>query len=388
MTLRSLAPEASASTNFATWAGASLLIRSPDFAPAGAVRIVIGQRGAGLYASEFAPSTLAETLFVVILQNFSVILQTLENRGQKMSSERRVATVFGGTGFIGRYIVQRLAAQDYTVRVAVRNVPGALFLQTMGRTAQIVPLYAPLGAEALMARATEGAELVVNATGLLSENRKGDFNRVHVEGAGQVARLAASSGARHIVHLSAIGADAASPSLYGRSKAAGEAAVRAAFPQAVILRPSIVFGAEDSFFNRFAAMASFLPVLPIVGGDTKFQPVYVGDVAAAALAATSPQVAGATIELGGPDVRTFKQLIEYMLKVINRRRIVIDLPPGLAQVQAQFLQRLPGKLLTVDQIRMLERDNVVSLGALGLPEIGIVPIPMDLIVPAYLSSRK
>jgi uncharacterized protein YbjT (DUF2867 family) len=304
-----------------------------------------------------------------------------------MSGERRIATVFGGTGFIGRYIVQRLAARDYTVRIAVRNVPGALFLQTMGHTAQIVPLYAPLGAEALMARATEGAELVVNATGLLSENRKGDFDRVHVEGAGQVARLAASSGARQIVHLSAIGADAASPSAYGRSKAAGEAAVRAVFPQAVILRPSVVFGAEDSFFNRFAAMTSYLPVLPIVGGGTKFQPVYVGDVAAAVVAATSPQAAGKIFELGGPDVRTLKQLIEYMLKLIKRKRIVIDLPPGVAQVQAQFLQRLPGKLLTTDQIRMLERDNVVSPWAPGFSELGIVPTPMDLIVPAYLGSR-
>jgi uncharacterized protein YbjT (DUF2867 family) len=304
-----------------------------------------------------------------------------------MSDERRIATVFGGTGFIGRYIVQQLAARDYTVRIAVRNVPGALFLQTMGHTAQIVPLYAPLGAEALMARATEGAELVVNATGLLSENRKGDFDRVHVEGAGQVARLAASSGARQIVHLSAIGADAASPSAYGRSKAASEAAVRAVFPQAVILRPSVVFGAEDSFFNRFAAMTSYLPVLPIVGGGTKFQPVYVGDVAAAVVAATLPQAAGKTFELGGPDVRTLKQLIEYMLKLIKRKRIVIDLPPGVAQVQAQFLQRLPGKLLTTDQIRMLERDNIVSPWTPGLSELGIVPTPMDLIVPAYLGSR-
>jgi NADH dehydrogenase len=301
-----------------------------------------------------------------------------------MSGERRVATVFGGSGFIGRYIVQRLAAQGYVVRVAVRDVPGALFLQTMGRTAQIVPLYAPLGAEAPVARATEGAELVVNATGLLSENRKGDFTRVHVEGAGQIARLAASSGARQVVHLSAIGADAASPSAYGRSKAAGEAAVRAAFPQSVILRPSIVFGAEDEFFNRFAAMAGLLPVLPIVGGETKFQPVYVGDVADAAQAVLSPQAAGKTFELGGPDVRTFRQLIEYMLEVIEKKRIVMALPSGLARLQAQLLQRLPGKLLTTDQIKMLQRDNIVSPGALGLPELGIVPTPMDLIVPGYL----
>jgi uncharacterized protein YbjT (DUF2867 family) len=302
-----------------------------------------------------------------------------------MSGKPRVATVFGGAGFIGRYIVRELAARDYMVRVAVRNAPAALFLQTMGRTGQIVPLYAPLGAEAQLARATEGAELVVNATGLLTEARRGDFNRVHVEGAGQVARLAASSGARQLVHLSAIGADAASPSLYGRSKAEGEAAVRAVFPRAVILRPSIVFGAEDSFFNRFAAMASFLPVLPIVGGATKFQPVYVGDVAAAAMAALSPQAAGKMFELGGPEVRSFRRLIDDMLRMIGRKCWVIDLPPGLAGLQAQLLQRLPGKLLTTDQVRMLECDNIVSLGALGLAELGIVPTPMDLIVPSYLS---
>ena len=190
------------------------------------------------------------------------------------------------------------------VRVAVRNVPGALFLQTMGGTGQIVPLYAPLGAEALVARATEGAELVVNATGLLSEHRKGDFNRVHVEGAGQIARLAASSGARQVVHLSAIGADAASPSAYGRSKAAGEAAVRAAFPAGRDPAPLDRVRRRGQFFQPFCGDGgSFLPVLPIVGGATKFQPVYVGDVAAAALAALSPQAAGKIFELGGPEVQ-------------------------------------------------------------------------------------
>jgi NADH dehydrogenase len=301
-----------------------------------------------------------------------------------MSGERRVATVFGGSGFIGRHIVQRLAAKGFVVRVAVRRVPGALFLQTMGDPGQIVPLYAPLGAEALVARATEGAELVVNATGLLSEKRKGDFTRVHAEGAGRIARLAASSGARQVVHLSAIGADAASPSAYGRSKAEGEAAVRAAFSRAVILRPSIVFGPEDAFFNRFAAMAGFLPVLPIVGADVKFQPVYVGDVAAAVQAALSAEAAGKTFELGGPEVRTFRQLLEYMLKIIGRKRVVMDLPPGVARLQAQLLQRLPGKLLTTDQIKLLQRDNIVTPGAPGLAALGIVPTPMDLVVPGYL----
>jgi len=312
----------------------------------------------------------------------------VQQKGIFMSGERRVATVFGGSGFIGRYIVQRLAAQGYVIRVAVRDVPGAGFLQPMGRAAQIVPLYAPLGEEALVARATEGAELVVNATGLLSENRKGDFTRVHAEGAGRIARLAASSGARQMVHISAIGADAASPSAYGRSKAAGEAAVRAVLPKAVILRPSIVFGAEDSFFNRFAGMATFLPVIPIVGGQTKFQPVYVGNVADAALAALSPDAAGKIFELGGPEVKSFRQLVEYTLKTIERRRLVLDLPLSVARIQAQILQRLPGRLLTTDQIKLLQRDNIVAPGAPGLRELGIVATPIDLIVPAYLARYR
>ncbi len=305
-----------------------------------------------------------------------------------MSGERRVATVFGGSGFIGRYIVQRLAAQGYVIRVAVRDVPKAGFLQTMGRVGQIVPLYVPLAQEALVARATEGAELVVNATGLLSEKRKGDFTRVHAEGAGRIARLATSSGARQLIHISAIGADAASPSLYGRSKAAGEAAVRAVFPRAVILRPSIVFGAEDSFFNQFAGMARFLPVIPIVGGQCKFQPVYVGDVADAVLAARRAEAAGTTYELGGPEVKSFKDLIDDMLRTIGRKRLVIDLPLRLAWLQAQILQRLPGKLLTVDQILLLQRDNIVSLGMPGLAQLGIAPTGMALIVPAYLARYR
>jgi uncharacterized protein YbjT (DUF2867 family) len=305
-----------------------------------------------------------------------------------MSASRKLATVFGGSGFLGRYVVKRLAAKGYVVRAAVRDVEAAMFLRPMGDVGQIVPLYAPLHEEALVARAIDGADVVINLTGILAEHRKGDFMRTHAEGAGRIARLAGSTNARHLVHVSALGADAHSPSLYGRSKAAGEEAVRAAFPRAVILRPSIIFGPEDNFFNRFAAMATISPVIPITGGGTKFQPVYVADVADAILAALSGDISGNTFELGGADIKTFKQLIEYMLKIIDRNRIVLDLPRGLANLQAQFLQRLPGKLLTTDQVKSLQRDNIVSEGALDLLSLGITPTPMDLILPSYLARYR
>jgi NADH dehydrogenase len=302
---------------------------------------------------------------------------------------RRLATVFGGSGFIGRYVVKRLAAAGYVVRVAVRDPEGAMFLRPMGGVGQIVPLYAPVTQEALVARATEGADVVINLTGILAEGKKGDFFRTHTEGAGRIARLAASSVARHVIHISAIGADPKSASLYARSKGLGEEAVRSAFPQAVILRPSILFGPEDQFFNRFAGMAGVSPALPVVGAKTRFQPVYVGDVADAVLAGVNREdTAGCQFELGGPDIKTFRQLLEYMLYVIGKSRDILDLPLPLARFQALFLERLPGKLLTGDQIKLLQCDNVVAEGALDLASLGIVPVPMDMIVPAYLSRFR
>ncbi len=298
----------------------------------------------------------------------------------------KLATVFGGSGFIGRYVVKRLAARGYTVRVAVRDTGAAAFLKPMGTVGQIVPLYAPLGQEALVARATEGADVIVNLTGILAEARRGDFFRVHAEGAGRIARLAASSVATRLVHISAIGAAAQSVSDYARSKAEGEAAVRAAFPQATILRPSIVFGPEDAFFNRFAGMARVSPVLPVVHGGTRFQPVYVGDVAAAVMA--SLDLSGGVYELGGPDIATFKQLLTRMLGIIDRKCLVLDLPLGLARLQAVILERLPGKLLTGDQIKLLGQDNIVSADALTLTSLGVLPTPMDLILPRYLARYR
>lgn len=290
---------------------------------------------------------------------------------------RPIATVFGATGFIGRYVVRRLAARGDMVRVAVRDTEAAMFLRPMGTIGQIVMLHTPLDNEADVRRATAGAATVVNLAGILTERRHGDFERVHVEGAARIAGLARE--AERLVHVSALGADAASPSRYASSKAKGEDAVRAARPDAVILRPSVVFGPEDRFFNRFAAMARLLPVLPVVGGKTRFQPVYVGDVADAVLAAEP-----GTWDLGGPDVRSFNELMRWMLGVIERPKPVCDLPLPLAMLQAAVLEHLPGKLLTRDQVRLLQHDNLVDPARRWA---GCVT-PMDMVVPGYLGRFR
>jgi len=302
---------------------------------------------------------------------------------------RMIATVFGGSGFIGRYVVQRLARRGFIVRVAVRDPVGAGFLKPMGAVGQIVPLFGPITDEGHVHRALEGATWAVNLVGILAEHRRGDFDRVHGEGAGRVARIAASAGVTRLVHLSAIGADPASPSAYGRSKAAGEIAARQAFPGATILRPSLVFGPEDAFFNRFAGMARLLPVMPVISGATRFQPVYVGDVADATLAALDRADATGTIfELGGPDVRSFRELMEAVLTWTGRRRKLVNVPMGLARLQARFGELIPGKPFTRDQLLMLARDAIVSAGMPGLAELGIVPTPMDLVVPDYLARFR
>jgi NADH dehydrogenase len=300
-------------------------------------------------------------------------------------AQRCVATVFGGSGFLGRYVVQRLAAAGCVTRVAVRDPEGAMFLRPMGRVGQIVPLYASLGREATIARAVEGASLVVNLVGILAERKAGDFDRIQVQGAGAIAIAAAAAGATRMVQVSAIGADAASPSVYARTKAQGEDAVRAAMPAATILRPSLVFGAEDGFFNRFAGMAQFLPFMPVISGDTKMQPVYVGDVAdAVMLGLTGADTAGKTYELGGPRIWTFREILAFILKETRRRRPLVDIPMGIARLQASVAERLPTKPFTRDQLLMLSKDNVVTPGMPGLPELGIAPTPVELIVPEYL----
>jgi uncharacterized protein YbjT (DUF2867 family) len=300
-----------------------------------------------------------------------------------------LVTVFGGSGFLGRHVVRALAREGYRIRPAVRRPDLAVHLQPMGRVGQIHPVQANLRYPASIEAAVRGADVVINLVGILFERGKQRFEAVQAEGAACVARAAAAEGAR-LIHISALGADHDSPALYGRTKAAGEAAVLAATPGATIFRPSIVFGPEDDFFNRFGAMARMSPVLPLVGGgETKFQPVFVGDVAQAITKAVGGATKGGTIyELGGPQVRSFKELMDYVLAVTERRRVLMPLPFGIAKLQAYFLQLLPTPLLTPDQVELLRRDNVVSGTAIRegrtLGGLGIEPAAIEAIVPSYL----
>ena len=304
-------------------------------------------------------------------------------------AQRSVATVFGGSGFIGRYVVKRLAAAGHIVRVAGRNTESAKPLMTTGRVGQVVPLYVALANEATIHRAVEGADIVVNLVGILSERRPGDFRRIQAEGAGRIANAAAAAGVTRMVQLSAIGASTSAASEYAKTKAAGEAAVRAAMPGAAILRPSLVFGAEDKFFNRFGAMAMTLPIMPVIHGDTRFQPVYVGDVADAVCAALIQDDAiGATYELGGPRIYTFRELLTYILHETRRNRHLWDVPLGLARLQARLGELVPGKPFTRDQLLLLENDNIASTAMPGLAELGITPTPVELIVPSYLDRYR
>lgn len=297
---------------------------------------------------------------------------------------RSVATVFGGSGFIGRYLVKRLTTAGYVVRVAVRDPTAASFLRPLGRVGQVVPLFASLTEEGTVHRAVTGADLVVNLVGILAERRAGDFARIHAQGAGTVARLAAQEGVQRLVHVSAIGADPNSPSAYGRSKAAGETAVRQAIPGASILRPSIVFGPEDQFFNRFAALAAFSPVMPVIAGETKFQPVYVADVADAIMHVLTMETPAPLYELGGPRIWSFREIIAWILKETHRHRPMLNLSMRSARLLAVLGNHFPGLAPTRDQLAMLSRDNVVSGQHPGLHDLGIVPAPVELVVPSYL----
>ncbi len=298
---------------------------------------------------------------------------------------RKVATVFGGVGFIGRQVVQRLAREDYVVRVAGRDTVRARALQTMGRVGQIAPIAADITQEAGVARAVEGASVVVNTVGILH----GDFERVQAEGPARVGRLSAAAGVEKLVHISAIGADPASASRYARSKAAGEEGLRAAFPKATILRPSIVFGPGDGFFSRFGQMAMLLPFMPVIAGDTRFQPVHVGDVADAVMAAlANPDAVGKTYELGGPRAWSFRELLAFIVKETARNRRLVEIPMRVAQIQARVAELLPNPPVTRDQLVLLQRDNVVGEGALTLADLGIAPQSVEALAPALLARFK
>lgn len=306
----------------------------------------------------------------------------------------RLVTVFGGSGFVGRHLVRLLAKQGWRVRVAVRRPDLAGHLQPLGIVGQIHAVQANLRYRESIARAVQGADAVVNLVGILAEGGRQRFATVQGQGARFIAEECAKAGITDLVHVSAIGADADSASDYARSKAAGEAGVLAAVPGAVILRPSIIFGPEDQFFNRFANLARFSPFLPLIGGgETRFQPVYVGDVAAAIVTALEGGAKPGTVyELGGPETRSFKALMEYILEITGRSRMLLPVPFAIARLKASVLELLPGKLLTVDQVTLLERDNVVSAAALAeartLEGLGIAPTTYEAIVPTYLYSFR
>lgn len=299
-------------------------------------------------------------------------------------------TVFGGSGFLGRHIVQTLARRGYRIRVAMRRPNDAMFLRPMGAVGQVEPVQANIRDDASVRAAVAGADCVVNLVGILHETGKQTFEAVQADGADRVARAAAAAGITSFIQISAIGADEESPSAYGRSKAAGEKAARAAIPGATILRPSIVFGPEDDFFNRFAALARLSPVLPLIGGGTmRLQPVYVKDVAEAVARILEREgVSGRTYELGGPEVLTFRELMEITLRETGRRALLLPMPFFAAKLMASVTQFIPNPPLTPDQVRLLAIDNVVSEEASAegrtLQGLGIAPTGVDVVLPTYL----
>ncbi len=304
--------------------------------------------------------------------------------------EIREVTVFGGSGFVGRHIVRCLAEQGLRVRAACRDPEAAAFLKPMGDVGQIVLPQANLRFPDSIAAAVAGADAVINLPGLLFEKGPQRFSAIHVQGAGAVAEAAAAAGVKRLIHMSALGADKDSTAKYQRSKAAGEAMVRDAFPGATLLRPSIIFGPEDNFFNLFASLARFTPALPLIGGgQTKFQPVYVGDIADAVWRLLrNEETAGETFELGGPRQMTFEEVLRYICQETGRKRAFFPLPFALAKIDAFFLQLLPRPLLTMDQVETLKFDNVLTGAEPGLEQLGLTPTPIEAVVPAYLARYR
>ena len=305
-----------------------------------------------------------------------------------MPGSSPLVTIIGGSGFLGRYIAQRMARRGWRVRVACRRPNEAMFVKPYGVVGQVEPIQCNIRDEASTRRVIAGADAVVNCVGVLWEAGKNTFDATQAEGAGLVARLAAEEGVARLVHLSAIGADAEGEADYARTKGEGEAAVLEAFPSAMILRPSVLFGTEDDFFNRFAGMARLMPVLPLVGAETRFQPVWVEDVAEAAARGATGDAEPGIYELGGPRVATLRACLELMLRVIRRRRLLVNVPFFFARLKAWFLQKSAwvgvAPMLTVDQVRLLEHDNVVANGARTLAELGIQPTAMEAVLESYL----
>jgi uncharacterized protein YbjT (DUF2867 family) len=304
-----------------------------------------------------------------------------------MSGE--LVTVFGGSGFIGRTLVQRLAKAGYRVRVAVRRPNSALDVKTLGDLGQVHLAQANVRNKPSIEAAINGADHVVNLVGVLFESGKQSFGKIHDEGAGLVAEVAAAANVKSLVHMSAIGADDGSNSKYAKSKAAGEKTVLKNFPNASIIRPSVVFGADDNFFNKFAAMAKSFRMLPVICGDTKFQTVYVGNVADAIVSIISDEDhAGKIYELGGPKAYSFRELLEMVNKVTEQNVPLITIPIQMAYFQAFFFGMLPNPMVTIDQMRLLEKDNVVSDDALKLSDLGVEATPPEAIIPNYLFLHR
>ncbi|MEG9884345.1 MAG: complex I NDUFA9 subunit family protein [Hyphomicrobiales bacterium] len=303
-------------------------------------------------------------------------------------------TIIGGSGFLGSHIVRALAKRDCRIRVAVRRPDLAGHLCPLGMIGQIMPVQANVRYPASLDAACSGACAVINLVGILAPSRRQSFEAIHVDGAKAVAEAARKAGAETLIHVSAIGAENESPSLYGRSKARGEKEIRRIFPEATILRPSIVFGPEDSFFNRLAAIARLSPVLPLInGGNTRLQPVFVGDVAKAiTVIIDGDKHFGATYELGGPEILSFREVMAFILKAVERKRFLLPVPRSIVKAQAAILQMLPNPPLTLDQLRMLERDNVVGEQAKAegriLAAFGIKPRGIEAIVPEYLTRFR
>jgi NADH dehydrogenase len=303
----------------------------------------------------------------------------------------KLVTIYGGSGFVGRYIARRMASAGWRVRVAVRRPNEAMHVKPYGVPGQVEPVFCNIRDDASVRAVMRGADAVVNCVGTFDRGGRNNFHAVQDEGATRIARIAAEDGVAQLVHLSAIGASAASESIYARTKAAGEAGILAHFPQAIILRPSVIFGAEDQFFNRFAGMARLSPAIPVVGGATRFQPVHVDDVAQAAAKAAMGLAEPGIYELGGPEVASFRELMALMLRVIRRRRLILGIPFGIASVMAavmEFAETITFGLvppqITRDQVRSLRSDNVVSVGARTFSDLGIDPVAMEAVLPDYL----
>nr|WP_319483174.1 complex I NDUFA9 subunit family protein [uncultured Cohaesibacter sp.] len=311
------------------------------------------------------------------------------------SSTGQIVTVFGGSGFLGRHVVRALAKEGYRIRVAVRRPDLAGFLQPLGTVGQIMPVQTNLRDRESVARALAGSDAVVNLVGILFETGKATFDRIQHLGAKTIAEETAKAGISRLVQISAIGADATSPSAYARSKAQGEAAVLEGLPQAIIIRPSLLIGSEDDFFNKFASMAKLSPFLPLIGGGrTLFQPAFVGDVAEVIARGVKGELAeGTTYELGGPEAKSFKALLELMLKETHQKRLLLPLPFWLASIMGRVFEMLPMKpAVTRDQVILLKKDNVVSEAAKAegrtFEGLGIEPLSVEAVIPTYLWSYR